>query len=558
MPLDDVLFASAPTRRELFRLRPIEFGLVALLALAATVALQFAAGAHGAEFGDDEASHYVSGLLVHDYLLHGLPHSPIAYLKQFHSHYPLVGIGHWPPLYYGVEAVWMLLFSASRSSMLLLSAVVTAATATLSYGFVARRLGRLAGLFAALAFVVVPIVQKSSSELMLDVPVALTSLLAMIVYVRYLETESAWSAVLFALLAVAAMMVKGNGACLALLPPFAVLIGRRFDLLLKPSFWLPLPIVGVLTGPWYWLTYGQAEAGFRYHWGWDYLATATTENGAILLTTLGPVVLIAAAIGAVAMILAPYRRTSGSWLVGTLALFAAIWTFQSLVPAAIQDRYLAQALPPLLMLALWGAWVCGDLVAGRIASGSQPHRLAGALSVLVLAVALAPQALHLWTKPHRGYREAAQAAWAARRDDNPAVLIVADGLGEASTVAELAMADPHRPSLFAVRGSRLLGGGGYNREDYVPRFETPEQVMAAIDEYSIPLVLFHTDNGRKPWTHVAQIAAARRLYPERWQLISGDEQSPDSVLLFRIRGNDAKPADTVKLSALSAPKALAQ
>lgn len=45
--------------------------------------------------------------------------------------------------------------------------------------------------------------------------------------------------------------------------------------------------------------------------------------------------------------------------------------------------------------------------------------------------------------------------------------------------------DRSGPSLFAVRGSRLLGGGGYNNRDYLPRFATPAEVALEIDRYAI-------------------------------------------------------------------------
>jgi hypothetical protein len=113
--------------------------VVAVLLLATSVATQHHMGAYGAELGYDEASHYASGLMIHDYLLHGLGTSPVRFLATWHSHYPLVGIGHWGPLYYGIEAVWMLLAGPSRAAALALSAVVAAATGTLIYAVAARR-----------------------------------------------------------------------------------------------------------------------------------------------------------------------------------------------------------------------------------------------------------------------------------------------------------------------------------------------------------------------------------------------------------------------------------
>src|SRR5579862_7406778 len=155
----------------------------ALLLFGATLCLQYLAGAYVAELQDDDASHYISGALVHDYLMHGGHGSPIAYLRDFHAHYPLVGIGHWPPLYYLIEAVWMVPFGPSRAAMLLLSATVTAATAITIYVVATKYASRIVAGVAAVAFVAAPNVQVGTSELMLDVPVALGCLLAALVYI---------------------------------------------------------------------------------------------------------------------------------------------------------------------------------------------------------------------------------------------------------------------------------------------------------------------------------------------------------------------------------------
>jgi hypothetical protein len=160
------------------------------------------------------------------------------------------------------------------------------------------------------------------------------------------------------------------------------------------------------------------------------------------------------------------------------------------VERTIQDRYLASARPSLLILAVWG-W--------RSAS--------------------------IWI----------------------------DAAGEGASIVELAVADPNRPSLFAVRGSRLLGAGGYTNQDYLPRFETPAEVMAAIDDYAIPLVLVSARNDDKQWAHLHQIAQAQQLFPDRWELIYRNSNAYPEVLLFRIRGNDKRIADAARLTALGEP-----
>jgi 4-amino-4-deoxy-L-arabinose transferase-like glycosyltransferase len=135
-----------------------------------------------------------------------------------------------------------------------------------------------------------PVVQQGAGDLMLDVPS------------RHCRRQwpsastSRWS-LLFGLLAAAAILTKGNGAALALVPPIALLLSRRFELLRRASVWIPVPIVAVLTGPWYLLTYSQVEPGFRYHWGVEYMQVALAANAHIVLLSAGPVLAAAAVVG---------------------------------------------------------------------------------------------------------------------------------------------------------------------------------------------------------------------------------------------------------------------
>jgi hypothetical protein len=519
---------------------------VVVLLLAVSFATQWHMGAYAAELGYDEGSHYASGLMIHDYLLgmllHGPGTSPMRFLIGWHSHYPLVGIGHWGPLYYAVEAVWMLLAGTSRAAALVLSAVVAAATGALVCVVAARQGGRVLGVLAGLAFVISPIVQQGSAAVMLDLPIALLCLSAALTYAAWLR-EGWWGWALgFALLAGAALLVKGNGACLALLPPFVVLIGWRWDLLRRWSFWLPVPVVGVLAGPWYAITYGQVEAGFRYGWGWAYTSDALRENALILLGGAGPALLAAGVVGFVAACTRQPR--ANATVICMAALLAAVCVFQTVVPAAIQDRYLAPTLPPLLILAAWAVT--------RLLRWSVWRDVA--MAVLVLA--LLPGAADMAPKQRFGMLQAAAQVWANRLPANPAVLVVSDGAAEGAAVAALAERDPARPSLFAVRGSRLLGGGGYNRADYLPRYTTPQEVMAAIDAYAIPLVILRTSDGGDEWAHVGQVAEAARLFPDQWELIWHDDGPGFQVRLFRIKDNARRIAEFARLLELNAPQHL--
>lgn len=525
-------------------------GVVVLALLTAlTLYLQVRNNAFGAELPDDEASHYISGLLIRDYLLSGFQQSPIAYLTNYHAHYPLVGIGHWGPGYYLAEAAWMLVFPPTIQSAILLSTVFTVAAAGVIYLFAVRKL-QLSPILAACAaalFVVTPLIQSGSSTIMLDVPVAFMTICAAYAYTAYLESESPWASAAFGLFAAAAILTKGNGALLALTPPLAVLATGRWELLRRWSFWLPAVIVLVLAGPWTLFTYGQVAAGFRYAWGAAYSRVATIENTNILLRDVAAPVLILAVLGVVAAVRdrGSPRRVAARMLI---VMLASVWIFQTLVPAAIQDRYLAPLIPPVVLLAALGADLLTSRWSGRARAG------ANAVAAAVLLIAALPLALSMTPRPSLGIRELAALVWAEKPPTNPVVLISAKSSAEAATIAELAAADPHRPSLFAVRGSRLLGGGGYNRTDYVPKFASAGEVAGQIERMRVPLVLYQDDPGG--WRHVAQVEQVREAAHPGWRLLGRAGAHASAISLYALPTAADVPADVAAWVAVTGPKQL--
>ena len=545
----------APMRR-----RWIEFCGLGLVLAAAVILLQLHANAYSAEFGTDKSSHYVSGLMIHAYLTTGLfdgPLSPLSFLKNFHSHYALVGIGHWGPIFYIAEALWMLPFGCGRVSVLLLSATVTAVIGLICYVVAAPRVGRTIAGLIALAFVTSRVAQEGSAYVMLDAPITMLTLLAALAYARYMETTRVRDAVSFALLAVAGLLMKGNAGCLALLPPLAILISWQFDLLRRPSFWLPVLIAGCLAIPWYLLTYSLVSQGFRYAWGLHYVAGAIRDNSTALLAAVGPLLLAAGLCGWVAVVWSAHRPKADLVMTCLAALFAAVWIFQSVVPADIQDRYLEPGLPPLLILAGAAIRYVIDRTWRRLPAALGTRALAATMLAIALVASMIPSVVSVPPKAELGFTKAAALVWQQVDPHNPAALVVAGKIDEELAMAELAMHDPHRPSLFAIRGSRLLGGGGYNNSDYEPRFDTATEVMAAIDAYRIPLVLFRSGGSAGEWKHVRQVAEAMKLYPDRWEVVDRIEGHGPPILLLRVRGNADKPADLDHLAALTAPRSLA-
>src|SRR5260221_7305286 len=120
--------------------------------LVLVIGLQWAAGAYRSGFGghSDEGPHYVTGLMVRDYVAHGFPASPMRFAKDYYLHYPQVAFGHWPPVFYILQAAWTLLFPVSRASLLVLMALITAVTAAALHMTAEGALSRVAGFFAGI------------------------------------------------------------------------------------------------------------------------------------------------------------------------------------------------------------------------------------------------------------------------------------------------------------------------------------------------------------------------------------------------------------------------
>jgi len=491
-------------------------GLIVVVALMAAV--QWHGRGYDAEFGtllSDEPAHYVNGLLVAEYLRHGLFESPLAFAQSFYLQYPKVTIGHWPPAFYLLAGAWMAAISASKISVLLLSALLTAMLTVLVAGIVGRRMGWIAGAVAGLAFALLPLVRDTTLSLMLDVWVGLLSLAATLCYVQYLNTRRWWPAMLFALFAAVAILSKGNGLELALVPPLALLASRQFDLLRQATFWLPALVVAVLCGPWTALTYKATQAGFFYTWGLDYFLFALSRNSPFLLATIGPVGLCL-----VAVAVAPLLRSGWSlWAIdrperhfraGMFSLFLAVFIFQVVVPASVETRYLIPALPPLVLLIAaglqdvlhWGSRVAAPNRASAIG-------LLGA-SLLVLGI-IAPDVLALrhWpAKPLLGMVPAAQEIVARLPPDRLALVLVGSGgEGEGSFVAEIALQDPSR-HIVVARGLNMLASGDFGGRDYRTRFESAAAVADFVNAAAVQFVVIDTSARSLQWRHMHQLIEA--------------------------------------------------
>jgi hypothetical protein len=301
---------------------------------AAVVLLQWRGNAFHSELGNtaDEPAHYVTGLMVRDYIGQSLMGksvgSPIAFARNYYVHYPKVALGHWPPAFYLLQAVWTLLFTPSVISVMLLMAAITAALATAVYHALGSATSRGVAIGAGLLFISIPTTEQFSQLVMAEILVALLVFLAVLAYGRYLETEGWQPAAWFGLWFSLALLTKGTGIQLALVPPLALLFTGRWYLLRRFSFWLPVIIVCVLAAPWYlWIPGAQHESVARFG-GLQVATNRQWRTPMAWAEMLGPVALVMACVGLVLCVRQSHRalrnrasqNRSGLWIAAIASL----------------------------------------------------------------------------------------------------------------------------------------------------------------------------------------------------------------------------------------------
>jgi len=110
----------------------------------------------------------VSGVCVLDYFRTAFGSNPITFAESYYVHYPKLALGHWPPMFYIIQAAWYATFGVTTfSAILLMGVITTAAAVALAFRFM-----RLGGIPAALlgtgVFLSLPLTGMSTRLVMAD------------------------------------------------------------------------------------------------------------------------------------------------------------------------------------------------------------------------------------------------------------------------------------------------------------------------------------------------------------------------------------------------------
>lgn len=480
-----------------------ERALASLAILGLVFALQWLSGAWSSDLGadSDEPAHYVTGLMLRQYLLSGFsPPSPLAFARDYYAHYPKVALGHFPPAYYIAEGAWMLVFGPNRVSVLLFMGCLGALFSLLTFHLLRSRFGFIESLTGALLCAALPVVQQSSGMVMSDLLLAVFCLGAALAFSRYLVSGRPRHSFAFGVLASLAIMTKGSGMLLVFFVPLALIFSAKFSLLRRPSLWLaPLPVL-VICLPWLALTYHITEEGMAREPMLPYLVRAGAYFAGASIHTFGYTLLFPALGGVCALVcsaLADRKGIEPFWA-SMLALPPSLITLYSLVPGGLDPRYLIPAAPPLLALWLLGLRVIHEGIAPKMPALSP--RLSSAALPLVLVPFFLWETFRVPEKRITGYRAAAE--FVARHveaetaaGDSIEVLISSDARGEGAFIAELAMLEP-APRIRIHRSSKILSSSDWVGREYATDFSSLRQMREFLESSGIDWII--TDDSIPP------------------------------------------------------------
>lgn len=514
------------------------------LALLAGVLALWATGAWTAGFsGADEPAHFLNAWFVAAYAQGALGQNPLAFATEFYLHYPKISIGHWPPAFYGLVAPVFWVAPPTPQTAFALNLFVAALPALGVAALLLRLEGRLAAIAGAALWALTPLAIEGQAFFMLDQALAACAVAAALCWAAYAERQTWPRILLFAALAALAILIKGNGWLVVLIPAFHLALTGRWHLLRSAKPWLGALVGLVAVGPWYAATAGISADGFNYAPGPAYAALSLGYNLQALTANAGLLGLLLAALGA-AGAWARRRDGDGRWNVAAacLALLLAALALQALVPVDLDPRYMAPALPALIVMAVAGAAELARIAAAR-------ERWAAAPLLLLLL----PGAAHLAARePKADLRMEEAAAFASAGGAGEAWLIDGGSGAEGAFIAAMAVRDPALTG-YTVRASKLLATSDFMGNRYSLRFSAPAEAAAEMRRLGLAGVVVAERQGVEEFAHRPLLAAALADPASGYRLAAELPHEGRAGVTRIYRAAEPRLADAAAIRALGLP-----
>lgn len=506
--------------------------------LAVIIGFQWTEEAYRSEFGaePDEAAHYVTGLMVRDYIAAGCPGNPLKFANKFYEHYPKVALGHWPPGFYAAQAAWTLPFGASRTSILVFMALLTALLAWTTYLVIENLLDVRWAWLGGLLLLLLPQIHRYGGLVMMEIPMSLLTLWGALAYGRYLGTGGWKASLAYGLIASATILTKYAGLALAFVPLVGLVVCARWSWLKRFAFWLPAGVVFIICTPWVLATLKLASDG---------MAEQKPSLGFILeaagyfigkIEAATGIALLAFALVGIIVSFGVEREKRPQWAV-LLGLMIGTYLLYLLVPAGLEARHMTPVLAPAIIFALLGM----RSLATNLSQRGLKQTTACALTVAVGIAGFAIETFKLQPKGYRGYQAVAETLRTEAPEPKTVVLVSSDARGEGMFVSEVTLGEK-RPDTVVKRASKLLASSTWNGGTYEAKANSASETVSLLNKEGVQfLVIDRTIPARLKVQHHELLENAVAVAGAQWQLVGkfpvtrAGEITPDGLEVYRLK-----------------------
>lgn len=515
------------------------------------VTLQRWGGAYGTELSGypDEPAHFVSGVMASRYLATLPPAPMVPFAADYYIHYPKVAIGHWPPVFYVVQGIWFLLLGVSRTSVLLLAALISSLVSLTLFAVVRREFGLWAGAAAGLLFQCIPVVWTQTEQVMSDLLVGLFGLWAALAFADFAREERRRDLFRFAFLTALTIFTKGNGLYLALVPPLTLAMTSKLRLLLSPRVWLSAALVGLPTGAWFivsrrYVVWGETPS-LSLFW------RSLSPNVVFLVSIFGIAFFVLICAGLFRKVVRPlilHGSTDQLWA-ALASVTVSVYLFQSMIWGGVREpRFLTPAIPALIPFLFAGAEWLAQLSAPL--GGTRRIRTVAVLACSAGLFTL--QTLAVPRKPYWGFIEAADSILSRPESHGAAILVSSEADGEGLLISEIAMRQPH-PDAFILRASKVLAQADWLGRNYKARFQSPGELTRYLEDIPVDFLVIDQRPELPSLTHQRLLLEAAAQNTGRWLLLGAfPQRRPSSrpgsrILVYQRKGAPGHPEQKVRL-----------
>lgn len=405
-----------------------------------------------------------------------------------------------------------------------------------------EQVGTLYAVFGALLVVALPLSQAQAAMVMAEIPLAHFSLLAVLAYIRFLETDRMRDAVWFAFWTFCAIMTKGNGWAVMTVVPLLPLAGARIRIWRSPRFWLALGLIAALCVPYTLVTMRIVRNGWNTQSLPDsvYIVLSLWVHTRMVIQAFGVPVMLVATVGLVDRALLPrFRGKINLFWLGMALYGACVIVFHGVVPTSIEPRKIYQIVPVICLFVTAGMDAMARSIRVRTSlPGAIRYGVAALTAILFLTTNF------YFLKPFRPGFAAAVEDLMARPDTRGAAILISSNPymqdAEAAIISEWASRE-RKAGTYLVRATKLLDRPARNEHgeaDYQVIYRSDEEMLRALDDVPISYVILHTTTTERPYQHHALIERLLTGHPGQWEKIYESRrvsEQPHEIEIYRCR-----------------------